>query len=89
MVIGLKDNGQLNDFANDWLNSNFTVLMQYYIWNYTNAIEIVDRGMKPDAYQVGPYSYRYCDVLNYKSHLRECLKNITFLILYNGIIKQK
>ncbi|KAE9553299.1 hypothetical protein FO519_003465 [Halicephalobus sp. NKZ332] len=58
MVIGTEDNGDLNTFADKWINSKFTVKMQYYIWNYTNAIEMVDRGMKPDAYQVGPYSYR-------------------------------
>ena len=56
-MLGLKDDGELNEFADDWLNSKYTVKMEYYIFNYTNALEMVNRGMLPDAVERGPYTY--------------------------------
>uniref|UniRef100_A0A7E4VCZ3 CD36 family protein n=1 Tax=Panagrellus redivivus TaxID=6233 RepID=A0A7E4VCZ3_PANRE len=57
MVLDVKKNGAPNDFLYDFFNDKYTKRMQYYIFNYTNAIDIVDRGFSPDAIEVGPYSY--------------------------------
>jgi hypothetical protein len=60
----------LNEFTNDWLHQNYTVYMQYYFYNYSNTISIIDMGAKPAMYEVGPYSYRFYEIIIY------CLKLI-------------
>uniref|UniRef100_A0AC35FQN1 Uncharacterized protein n=1 Tax=Panagrolaimus sp. PS1159 TaxID=55785 RepID=A0AC35FQN1_9BILA len=68
LVLG-RDGDKLNEFANDWLNSKYAVQMQYYIYNYTNSIEMINRGMKPDAIEKGPYTYRQVNEYVYQDFM--------------------
>lgn len=40
-----------------WENPPPPVYMQFYLFNLTNPIEVLD-GEKPAVYELGPYTYR-------------------------------
>uniref|UniRef100_A0AC35UIM2 Lactamase_B domain-containing protein n=1 Tax=Rhabditophanes sp. KR3021 TaxID=114890 RepID=A0AC35UIM2_9BILA len=57
-VIKEESANKLNEFSDQWLNNKFEKYMTYYIFNYTNTLEIVTRGSLPDVTEKGPYSYK-------------------------------
>ncbi|CEF61819.1 CD36 antigen family-containing protein [Strongyloides ratti] len=58
VIDGNIDGTNLNQFTDQWLNNKYTKFMKYYIYNYTNPIEILTRGSLPDVTEKGPYSYK-------------------------------
>ncbi|CAI2357104.1 unnamed protein product [Caenorhabditis sp. 36 PRJEB53466] len=56
-VLGLNDDGTLNSFTDSWVNSKYISTMQYWIFNYTNTIGIMNRALYPDVMEKGPYAY--------------------------------
>uniref|UniRef100_A0A0N5B924 CD36 family n=1 Tax=Strongyloides papillosus TaxID=174720 RepID=A0A0N5B924_STREA len=57
IIDGNLNGTDLNDFTDQWLNNKYIKKMDYYIYNYTNVIEILTRGSLPDVTEKGPYSY--------------------------------
>ena len=48
---------------NEWINASTPIYMQYFMFNLTNAEEVME-GATPNVTQIGPYSYRYvCSVI--------------------------
>ncbi|CAD6185563.1 unnamed protein product [Caenorhabditis auriculariae] len=56
-LLGLNNDGTLNDFTSQWANPKYISTMQYWIYNYTNPIGILNRAIYPDVAEIGPYSY--------------------------------
>uniref|UniRef100_A0A0N4Z147 CD36 family protein n=1 Tax=Parastrongyloides trichosuri TaxID=131310 RepID=A0A0N4Z147_PARTI len=57
IIDGDVNGTNYNQFTDQWLNNKYTKLMAYYVYNYTNTIEILTRGSLPDVVEKGPYSY--------------------------------
>lgn len=56
-VLGLNDDGTLNSFTDSWVNSKYISTMQYWVYDYTNTIGIMNRALYPDVRERGPYAY--------------------------------
>ncbi|VDO93733.1 unnamed protein product [Heligmosomoides polygyrus] len=56
-VLGLNDDGTLNDFTKSWVNPSYVSTMQYWIFDYKNTIGILNRALYPDMDEKGPYAY--------------------------------
>uniref|UniRef100_A0A0M3JVY2 Guanylate cyclase domain-containing protein n=1 Tax=Anisakis simplex TaxID=6269 RepID=A0A0M3JVY2_ANISI len=54
----------LNSLTARWVNPPYRFYTQYWIYNYTNPLEIMNRGAAPDMFEKGPYSYRV-SLVNY------------------------
>ncbi|CAB3410348.1 unnamed protein product [Caenorhabditis bovis] len=56
-VLGLNSDGTLNSFTDSWANNNYISTMEYWVFNYTNTIGIMNRAIFPDVVEKGPYAY--------------------------------
>lgn len=56
-VLGLNADGTLNSFTDSWVNSKYISTMQYWVYDYTNTIGIMNRAIYPDVREKGPYAY--------------------------------
>uniref|UniRef100_A0A9J2PGR3 Uncharacterized protein n=1 Tax=Ascaris lumbricoides TaxID=6252 RepID=A0A9J2PGR3_ASCLU len=50
--------GSLNTLTQNWAYPRYVSYTQYWIFNYTNPLEVQNRGSAPDMFERGPYSYR-------------------------------
>uniref|UniRef100_A0A158R499 Protein croquemort n=1 Tax=Syphacia muris TaxID=451379 RepID=A0A158R499_9BILA len=57
-VVGKNSDNSDNTITRIWKNPEYKTFMQYWVYNYTNALEIQHRGAYPDMLEKGPYSYR-------------------------------
>uniref|UniRef100_A0A8R1DWF1 Uncharacterized protein n=1 Tax=Caenorhabditis japonica TaxID=281687 RepID=A0A8R1DWF1_CAEJA len=56
-ILELNKDGTLNSFADSWVNSKYISTMQYWVYDYTNTIGIMNRALYPDMKERGPYTY--------------------------------
>ncbi|VDL71138.1 unnamed protein product [Nippostrongylus brasiliensis] len=56
-VLGLNDDGSLNDFTRTWAVPTYISTMQYWVFDYKNPIGILNRALYPDMDEKGPYAY--------------------------------
>ena len=47
-----------NEAYNNWNSPPAPVYMQFYMFNYTNVDDVMNKRSKPNVTQLGPYSYR-------------------------------
>ncbi len=85
MVLKKNDDGSFNELTRDWMNPNYLSYMQYWIFNYTNPTEIVNRGMNPDVREKGPYSYRWKKIAHQFKKLVTNVALTAYLIYSNAI----
>uniref|UniRef100_A0A1I7ZCQ1 Scavenger receptor class B member 1 n=1 Tax=Steinernema glaseri TaxID=37863 RepID=A0A1I7ZCQ1_9BILA len=62
-VFGTNADGTLNDFTRRWrwrVDSlgNSDSHLEVYMYNYSNVLDVLDLGLRPDVVEVGPYTYR-------------------------------
>uniref|UniRef100_A0A915A930 Uncharacterized protein n=1 Tax=Parascaris univalens TaxID=6257 RepID=A0A915A930_PARUN len=57
-VLGKMSDGSLNTLTRNWAYPRHISYMQYWVFNYTNPLEVQNRGSAPDMFERGPYSYR-------------------------------
>ncbi|KJH48975.1 CD36 family protein [Dictyocaulus viviparus] len=56
-ILGLNDDGTLNDFTKKWVNPSYVSTIQYWAFDYQNTIGILNRAVYPDMNEIGPYTY--------------------------------
>lgn len=57
-LLGKMSDGSLNTLTQNWAYPRYVSYTQYWIFNYTNPLEVQNRGSAPDMFERGPYSYR-------------------------------
>ena len=50
----------------NWLNPPVPVYMQFWLWNVTNANDVILGTQKAKLVQMGPYTYRFGELCNIK-----------------------
>ena len=48
----------------NWLNPPVPVYMQFWVWNVTNANDVILGTQKAKLVQMGPYTYRFGELCN-------------------------
>ncbi|MFH4975988.1 hypothetical protein AB6A40_002697 [Gnathostoma spinigerum] len=52
-----REDGGLNSRTVRWIEQGRLTRIQYWFFNYTNTLEIINRGSRPDFIEYGPYTY--------------------------------
>uniref|UniRef100_A0A1I7X6U7 CD36 family protein n=1 Tax=Heterorhabditis bacteriophora TaxID=37862 RepID=A0A1I7X6U7_HETBA len=56
-ILGLNQDGTLNIFTNSWSKPTYISTKEYWTFDYTNTIGILNRAIFPDVREKGPYAY--------------------------------
>lgn len=54
LVIHISPNSEM---IKHWTRNQFPMKIDFYVFNWTNSIDIYDRRIKPNFVEIGPYSY--------------------------------
>ncbi|TKR80428.1 hypothetical protein L596_014502 [Steinernema carpocapsae] len=61
-VVGANADGSMNEFLRRWewsgSSSKNGTHLEVYMYNYSNTLDVINSGLRPDVTEVGPYTYR-------------------------------